>query len=48
MTMRLFDNPSTTEPSKEELAPGAFLLRGFALPDDRAEALAVQAQAATT
>jgi alkylated DNA repair protein (DNA oxidative demethylase) len=34
MTMSLFDNPSTTEPSKEELAPGAFLLRAFALPNE--------------
>ena len=36
MTMSLFDNPSTTEPNKEELAPSALLLRGFAMPDETA------------
>jgi alkylated DNA repair protein (DNA oxidative demethylase) len=34
MTINLFDDPITTAPSKQELAPGAFLLRGFALPDE--------------
>jgi alkylated DNA repair protein (DNA oxidative demethylase) len=35
MTMNLFDPPAGTEPGKEPLAPGAFLLRGFALPNER-------------
>lgn len=34
--MSLFDNPSAAEPSKQELAPGAFLLRGFALSEEPA------------
>jgi len=36
MTRSLFDHPATTEPEKQELAPGALLLHGFALSDDAA------------
>src|SRR6202047_2651920 len=32
----LFEPPSSADPQKEDLAPGAFLLRGFALPDETA------------
>jgi DNA oxidative demethylase len=42
MTMSLFDDPITTKPSRENLAPGAFLLRGFALPDEAAYLEAVR------
>jgi alkylated DNA repair protein (DNA oxidative demethylase) len=42
MTMNLFDDPASTESEKVELAPGAFLLRGFALPDEAALLRAVQ------
>src|SRR6266481_5863098 len=36
MTRSLFDHPATTEPEKQELAPGGLLLHGFALSDDAA------------
>ncbi|HEX3437791.1 MAG TPA: DNA oxidative demethylase AlkB [Pseudacidobacterium sp.] len=36
MTLHLFDDMSSTEPKKEELASGAFLLRRFALSDEAA------------
>jgi alkylated DNA repair protein (DNA oxidative demethylase) len=36
MTMNLFDHTSRAQPRKEELAPGAYLLREFALADETA------------
>lgn len=36
MTLSLFDQSESAAPRKEELCPGAFLLRGFALPDESA------------
>ena len=36
MTMDLFDNTTGSEPRKESLASGAFVLRGFALPNETA------------
>ena len=34
MTISLFDNVDRAAPQKEEFAPGAFILRGLALPDE--------------
>jgi len=48
MTMNLFDNPIGTELQKEELADGAFLLRGFALREEAALLRAVQNVTATS
>ena len=48
MTMNLFDNPIGTELQKEELADGAFLLRGFALRAEAALLRAVQNVTATS
>jgi DNA oxidative demethylase len=36
MSLSLFDRTSSAEPRKEDLGPGAFLLRGFALPGETA------------
>ena len=36
MTMSLFDETDSTEPEREELVTGAFLLRGFALQEETA------------
>jgi alkylated DNA repair protein (DNA oxidative demethylase) len=42
MTRNLFEELAGTEPEKEGLAPGAFLLHGFALPDEAALLHALQ------
>jgi alkylated DNA repair protein (DNA oxidative demethylase) len=36
MTMNLFDNVGSVESRKEDLCPGAYVLRGFALSDEAA------------
>jgi alkylated DNA repair protein (DNA oxidative demethylase) len=36
MTMNLFDHAGSAELSKEDLCPGAYVLRGFALSDEAA------------
>jgi len=41
-TQNLFTGPETLAPGKDELAPGAFLLRGFALADEAALLSALQ------
>ena len=46
MTMSLFDPTERAEPYKEELCPGAAVLRGFALPDEAALLNAVREVAA--
>src|SRR6266852_8174794 len=44
MTLSLFsfDDEISAEPRKEDLVPGAFVLRGFALPDEAAHLEAVR------
>jgi alkylated DNA repair protein (DNA oxidative demethylase) len=45
-TMSLFDQTESAEPRKEDLCPGAFVLRGFALPNETALLNAVREVAA--
>ena len=44
MTLSLFsfDDEISAEPRKDDLVPGAFVLRGFALPDEAAHLEAVR------
>lgn len=42
MTMNLFDSPNDVESRQEQLAPGAVVLRGFAIPDETTLLAALQ------